>query len=199
MVLTNWNEVKDRLFFDLLNVEDNKELLENVPHGIIGKDIAVVYKVLLGRDDKEMASVTVNLDLVRAWDVSPLELHSAANRSAPRLNRPVMTPMQNMVEELGGEDDLGLYVLTNDRGYRGASVIVYPGLLAALTALWGSGFWIIPSSIHEVMLLKADKEDGLAIANIVRTINKSGAVEPGEVLSDHPLYFNADTRELEAV
>lgn len=195
MTITNWDEAKDRLFFDLMNAEKNAHLLENVPHGLIGKDIAVVYKILLEETDDHLASATVNMDLFYAWGVSPYELHEAANKSAPRLREPVWKSMDEILG-LGTKTGLDIRILTTKKMFHGAAVVVYPGLLSAIAKHWSSGFWILPSSIHEVLLYRSSKEDGADLADMVKAINRT-EVADGDVLSDYPMYFNAETRTIE--
>lgn len=77
-----------------------------------------------------------------------------------------------------------LYVLSNSAGINGASCLLYPGLLEQLRNFFQSEFYILPSSIHEVILLPVEgsaKQEELN--DMVREINLT-QVPAEEVLSD---------------
>lgn len=97
---------------------------------------------------------------------------------------------------LGEKDtDKTLFVFTNELGINGAACILYPDILAKLTAYFGSDFYILPSSIHELLLLPgADAFCREELNDIIREINLSQV--PGEeMLSDHA-YHSKDLLEL---
>ena len=79
-----------------------------------------------------------------------------------------------------------MYVLSNIYYNHGAAVIAYPGLLTRVEQLLGS-FFLIPSSIHEVILVPVEDMDAYDIAGaneIVRSVNEHEVAE-NEILSDH--------------
>ena len=51
-----------------------------------------------------------------------------------------------------------LYVLTNDAAHNGAACVLYPDKLKDLADEFGSDLLILPSSIHEVLII-ADSEN----------------------------------------
>ena len=76
------------------------------------------------------------------------------------------------------------YVLTNKEKVDGATVLLYPDVLEQLAKNADSSFYILPSSIHEVILL-LDNHDINAeeLQNIVISVNREG-VAAEEVLSN---------------
>ena len=75
-------------------------------------------------------------------------------------------------------------VVTNNGRVHGASVIVYPGLLEQLFRKFGA-FFILPSSVHEVIVTPDDGErDARELTDLVKSVNAE-MVAPDEWLSDH--------------
>ena len=86
------------------------------------------------------------------------------------------------------ESSISMYVLSNKSRVEGAACILYPELIKDFSNVIGSSLYIIPSSIHEVLLLPSDNLDECdAIKGMIKEINDS-QVKIEEVLS-YSLYF----------
>lgn len=110
-----------------------------------------------------------------------------------------MMSMADMMAGLGAPDGMGspgLFVATNARRAYGASVILDITMLKKMAEIVGGDVFILPSSIHEVLFLKADMTEAKNMARMVFSINRA-EVMAREVLSDHCLIFRADTEKLE--
>ena len=66
-----------------------------------------------------------------------------------------------------------LYVLSNEDSFFGAAALFYPGMLERLTILMGGAFYVLPSSIHEVLLLPVTDGDAQKLADIIKTANRT--------------------------
>lgn len=89
-----------------------------------------------------------------------------------------------------------IYVLTNTKGFLGAAGLLLDSLLADFAETIGNNFFILPSSIHEVLLVPED--DGIDIETlneIVCAVNES-EVSPQEVLADHAYYYDRKTGQI---
>ena len=83
------------------------------------------------------------------------------------------------------EDGLKLYLLTNQMGYNGAAAILYEGVLKNFAEEVGKDLILLPSSIHEVLLLPDNGDsDYEALSALVREVNEA-QVRREEWLSDH--------------
>ena len=87
-------------------------------------------------------------------------------------------------------DDFMMYVLSNGENWLGSGVIAYPKILDMAAEKLGGSFYIIPSSIHEVILLPASLIDPEPVVSIIKEVNKS-VVSPEERLSDNLYYYDA--------
>ncbi|MGN1084051.1 MAG: DUF5688 family protein [Lachnospiraceae bacterium] len=89
----------------------------------------------------------------------------------------------------GGDTSL-LYVLSNQPKINGAVVFLYPEMLSRLEERFPRGFYLIPSSIHEMLLLADSGEtEAEELNRMVREVNETQVI-PEEVLSDHVYYYS---------
>ena len=85
-----------------------------------------------------------------------------------------------------------MIVISNEKKMNGASVILYPNVLRDLWEQNGD-FYLIPSSVHEVILIKdsediKEKELNLTIQNVNQT-----QLLLEEVLSNHAYFYSEAT------
>ena len=86
------------------------------------------------------------------------------------------------------ENGIPMYVLSNRYKTEGAACILYPKLLSKIGNNLKSSYYIIPSSIHEVLILPARNTDSsMEIQAMIREINDT-LVAAEEILS-YSLYF----------
>ena len=89
--------------------------------------------------------------------------------------------------DLGG---IPLLVLTNSRRYLGAACILYRGVLERFAKKLGENLYILPSSVHEVILLPETKVNSSKnLLRMVMEVNRT-QLAPEEVLSDTVYYYD---------
>ena len=82
------------------------------------------------------------------------------------------------------------FVLTNSRYYWGAGALFYPGMMQRIRKLLGGDYYVLPSSVHEFILLRVEDQDPQQLVDLVRSANRA-VVEEDEVLADD-LYICED-------
>lgn len=206
----NFRLMKEKIVYRLINYEQNTQLLADIPHRKF-LDLAVVYYLLLHSDKKGNACILIRNEHLDFWNVEPEALHQYAEKNTPILLPAVIQPMEDVIHsflelnpeaedsELFGSfeeqtDLLPIYVLTNESHINGASVLLYEDLIQKLSAKTEENFFILPSSIHEVILAPAS--GGLSKASLdlmVKDVNQK-EVSPLERLSDHVYFYNRFTQ-----
>ena len=89
-----------------------------------------------------------------------------------------------------------MYVLTNESQFNGAACILYENLLYDFASSIGSDLYILPSSVHEVILIpKNEFPDKDNLSCMVKDINES-EVATDEVLSDHVYEYRYDRKTI---
>lgn len=93
-------------------------------------------------------------------------------------------------------EDMRMFVLTNESRINGATCITYPGILEKFGNKLNDDFYVIPSSIHEVILVPKAQWKKERFDDMVKDVN-STELDPVEILSDHAYLYNRKTGMLE--
>ena len=89
-----------------------------------------------------------------------------------------------------------MYVVTNKNKCLGAICMIFDKFMSAMADEIGEGFIILPSSVHEVILVpEKDGAETERLKEIVAEVN-AGHVEPQEVLSDNIYYYDKERHEV---
>lgn len=194
--------IKDRITLQAIgmNVMENKQLLDTVPHRIFG-DISAVYRLDMGYIGGEQASVLINNDLARHLGYTTSELHQIAVENTERMHPPCFESISSVMEKMGvpfsKQEIVPLYVLSNNNFQEGAASIFYPGIFERISGKIGRDFYVIPSSIHEVLILdgKAKVNSIDELNELIYTINVN-QVRPEEQLSNMAYEYDFDRKRL---
>ena len=157
--ITDYESAKSHLVMQVVPVEPNKEMLENIPHKTV-EDIAVVYRVELPHPEDSSATTLVTNQLLDQYGVTPDQLHADAVAAQLANHPPVLKNMSEMMAEMsGGMFDMPespMWVATVEGGVNGASVTQLPDFLQEAAERLGGDFFVLPSSIHEVLFIRDD-------------------------------------------
>ena len=198
--LEKFEYVRDRIVYRLVNYEKNREILEECPHLRL-YDLALTFRWVAHSDEIGISTALVTNQELEVWEISINELLLAARENTPRLFPAHMVDMDEMIRRagidgLGDDTDIPMYILTNQQEVNGASVLLYDDVLAAFARKKRTDFYILPSSIHEVILVPADKiENPDDLFKMVSDANKT-VVGLGDILSDSVYYYNRKKNQI---
>jgi len=196
---TDFDKIKNRIVFKLVNYERNQELLSKVPH-FKYLDLALVFNCFVEATSCGCATVLIHHHHLSFWNISSEELYSLALKNTPRLLPYQIQDMTEIVSDLF-DDSISdvfnesfspspMYVLSNITKINGSGCILYEDILLNIAEKIGSDFYIIPSSIHEVLLIPTTYAASYeALCNMVQEINASQLTRE-EVLSDKVYYYS---------
>lgn len=181
-----------RVQVELINTANNFEVLKDVPHMEIC-DLSVIFRLNLGDD----ASVIVNS---RVAEESKLLENAAVPfekllRQVEKNYPPVISHLSDVIEEMTEEklpdaDENPAYVVTTGGSPFGAAVLAYRGFLMSFAEKIGGAYWILPSSLYEVLIVPDEgAANGDELFEMVCNVNKT-VVSPADVLSDNVYYFD---------
>ncbi len=190
----------EMLTMQLIPVRGNEEKLEHVPHRSI-EDLALVYRLDLGRVGLQDLTALISYDLLKVLGMTEEQLVMKAEQNVPRTHPAELRTLRESIEKLSGNalpgwptEEPVVYVASTKNGCLGAGVIGYPGFLEESARQLGGSFFILPSSVHELLFLKDDGGmDESALSEMVRSVNQS-CVSPNEQFSDHVYYYDARMR-----
>lgn len=203
-IFKHFDTIKDKIVYKVVNYRSNEKLLEQVPHKRI-LDLAVVFYCLLDNEYGRSATALIYNNNLKNWNVTIDDVYKAALKNTPDLLHSKISSMAALFEKCGvnvdGEEvDLkdyvpsDMYVLTNESKLNGAACILYENVLYDFAQKLGADLYILPSSVHEVILLpKLSMFEKDELVNMVKEVNTEG-VAADEVLSDHVYEYNRTER-----
>lgn len=203
----DFNRQKKRIVCKLVHFERNRQLLSQIPH-IPYLDLAIVFYSLLSVDSAGATTILIRNSHLQRWNISPQQLYRLALANAPALLSPRIDNLaellsRRMPREILHDVEIDpalirypLYLLTNQNSLQGAACILYPNVLADFAAQKGCDLYIIPSSVHEVLLLPVScSMDRKSLNEMVLEVN-STQLSPEEILSDHVYYYQREENKI---
>lgn len=201
-LLQNYEELKGKFACKLIHRGKNEKLLNDIPY-VPWMDLAIVVFVLLEVSPYGTATVLVRKEHLEIWGLTEAQLFDEAKKNTPILLPYQFCPMRKLLREIcpyavdeGEEEEESLYVLSNKLRSFGAASMLYEGILEKVGQKLGENYYILPSSIHEVIVVPESKSPVKQdLEEMVREINET-QVEEEEVLSDRVYYFSRKDNRL---
>lgn len=199
----DFEKVKSRIFYKLINFDKNRRLLEDVPY-FKWHDLAIVFYYAMEEELVGKASITIHTNHMTMWGQSVDSLYRTAQQNMREGIPELLLSMRELLVEMTGialeeEDEIPMYVLTNREKIFGAAALLYSKELKLLAERMGCDLLILPSSIHEVLLIPDDHRKGYDFyVKMVDEVNRT-QVEPEEVLSYRLYRYSRKRAEIEEI
>ena len=206
--LKDYSQVKDHLFIRVSDAKENEDFLRMSPHKEVD-GLAVSYHIAFEGLHGVEASTPVSYKMMEMYGVTAEQLHADALESTQRLYPVKYASMAEVMQQMMGiEPDMAadmmppmegpqLMILTNMQGMHGAGALFYPEQLETIAQQMGTDFFVLPSSVHEVLILPDDGSQDLdSLQFMVREINRT-EVAPEDRLSDFVYHYDAQDHVLE--
>lgn len=216
----DYGRIHRHITFKLVNYEKNKDFLEQVPY-VRFLDLAIVFVVKLPDCEQwkmEHATFMIKEEHLRMWNVDIGDVYRDALYHTPKLLPARIQGMETMLigmiaeklsacsedseelkllqgelDELKKQEQQFMYVLTNTDGIHGAACMLYPDVLQEFAREKETDFYVLPSSVHEVLLVPA--HEGVLPQHLKETVLEVNEkeLETEEILSDSVYYYNCET------
>ena len=202
----DYEKMKEQVVYKVISYDKNRELLKKVPH-VCFLDMAIVFYCHVPQEKLGNATILIYSNHLEMWGVTEEQLYEDAKRNTERLMPPKLLSIEDMMREIvtDGIEEVEekkqdfmeawgesgrMFVLGNEMKLFGAAVMLYGGVLERIREKLGKNLFILPSSIHEVILVPDDKrQEAGELWKMVCDINAT-QVEPEEVLTDSVYYFS---------
>ncbi|MCD8021932.1 MAG: DUF5688 family protein, partial [Lachnospiraceae bacterium] len=190
----------------------NERLLKQVPL-LPYQELAVVYYYQADKDASGGWCILLKNEQLITWGISQEQLHMVAVENTSKKSFQIV-PLSQMLWQLIGfakplededqdvydemlEAESSMYILTNEEMCFGAVGIYFEDTLRKVSSLIGGDFYVLPSSLHECMILPV-KNSGYMQAEqlqwIVREVNQK-TVGNDDLLGDSVYRYDAQKRE----
>lgn len=180
----DYQKIKNKIVYKLVHKEMNTDFLKEVPFKEF-KDLVILPYVLFENEEFGIATLQIKNEHLNSWKVEAEEVFSMAKKNTPQL-----LPMElfQLTEDM--------YVMTNSAKNLGAAVILYPDSLEYAYKKLEEDFFVLPSSIHEVILVPQSFGAKIRhLQSIVKEINES-EVRPEEILANSVYYYAGNEKRL---
>lgn len=182
-----------KIFGELVNTERNMHFLRDVPSiPVFGGEYSVIFKYQVNANGiNGSISITDDIANIKGLTVDELYRLALTNKGeqyTPRLDT-IGSVLSGMLGMNSSEsiDIPGIYVLTNKTTFKGAFMILRPETQELLRDSFDGDLIVIPSSIHELLLMSYPENfDANCINSMIQEVNRT-AVAPQEVMGDE--YF----------
>jgi len=163
----NFDNPEEKIVFQLINTEQNKDMLAHVPHRE-WKDLSIIYRLVTNVDKDGIESAVVRDGLAEKLGLTEEQLFKHAVENTRNIFPPTVRSMNDVMKEIFMADgmpmeavemilgevpaDRMMYVISNDRGINGAISMLYEDQLHTLAEQLGTDLYILPSSIMKLSL-----------------------------------------------
>lgn len=210
--LMDYDTAKSRLFVRLINYDRNADILRDVVHKTLGDIVFTVYAIV---DENEFGIVSTKVlkSMVKKWDKNEDDIFNEAIKNTYYLTPPRIYKWEGVLcdESYAGdsfmndEDICDLdksfngNILSTTRKTNGAIAVFLPGVAEKISELLDSDFYMVFTSIHEVMIHSTGsgvdpKDLKLVLRYTLREVTPSS-----DYLTEKIYKYNRGTHKFECV
>ena len=197
--ILSWETAKEYLMPELIRAEWNREILKEAA-SIPFLDLAVCFRLQKERPGGGIFSFRLSKKQTASWGLSERELMEQGRKNLRCVDHKI-TGLTELMEGIFGagffeDEETDFAVLTTPERTYGTSGILRKELLADYADRLGKNLFLIPSSVHEFILMPDDgKTDLEKLECLINRVN-SEQVAREEQLSDHAYYYDREKGEI---
>jgi len=206
-----YEEVKDKLVYQLVDVEHNRERLKECVNEKVGSELAMVFYVVVTQEEGYMRAPVTDA-MLELLEVDAEQFIADAKTNMEKQFPAVLNCPADMMKDIlenGQPKNLledpevhlsdNMYALSNEGFFLGASAIMYEGMQEKLGNMIEGNYYVIPSSTMEVMIVPVKgAPEPREILDIIRTANEQFC-DPGEFLSNKLFMYDRGEKMLAEV
>lgn len=206
----DFQDAGDNIVFQLINTEQNKGLLNSLPHREF-HDLSIIYRWIVGRDECGMQSVVIRKELMKQLGLNEEQMFKLAVANYKRILPPTVRSMDEIMREAFGDEgmpeelaeimlpehsaDETMWVISNDAKINGAASMLFDDTLQEVAKKMDSDLYIMPSSVHETIAISVNMGEPYELAKMVNEINMN-EVSLDERLSNQVYHYDKELHKL---
>lgn len=156
-------------------------------------DICLTASIMVDGPDGTQRPFKLVRKLLFVMGVTEDDLFADAQENTRRLSKPVF----GNPEEIGlnGSDEgTGMLACYDANEIAGSAIFALPEFCGRVASRVGSDFYVLPSSVNELVFLPASRYNPLHLKALLISINSSGIPSKDEFLSDSVYLYRIETR-----
>ena len=199
---SDFAKAKDRIVMQLISYDKNQKKLADIPY-IKYLDFAIIFQIYTEVSFPEYGTITITNELIQKWDVNLETLIRAVLKNTPSIMPYSVLNMAEYIKSKCPEyaklltdmtaEEIPIYILTNQRKINGATSLLYPGMLSSLSQKLGGNLLLIPSSIHEFLVMPLNSGvETCGLNEFIREVNATQLTDE-EVLGERYYIYDSKT------
>ena len=207
--------VKNHMIMQFINTERNQELLKTLPHREF-LDLSIIYRIIFEAPMEGMSSIIKN-KMAENYNLSEEDLYQIAYENTRKISEPILLPLNRVCfemfihehDEIPDElisllkqqdvNEKEMYVMTNKSKCFAAAGILYDDILSELADKFESDLYVMPASIHVMMVVSAKEYyDTEILFDMVKSANEE-SVALEEQLSNQVYHYSRETHTFSIV
>ena len=199
--------IRDKLFVKLVNTRYNQERLKDLVSLPVDGGFSLTVYIDMDTPRKD-AMIQITKDMASQMNFDEREMIQTAMRNTVQAHPAELVEMKKVMMDISGlrkleprdnllqdhplpAEDLSMLILSNSDKFFGATALFYPEVQAQVADATGGSYYILPSSVHELIVLPDNGTfEERELARMVQSVN-SCEVRPEEQLGNKVLYYNA--------
>lgn len=197
--LLDYNNVKSRLILRIRNSRQNKRNTNDFVHRSM-EDLLITYHMILEEGNGEILISAINNHMLQRYGIAEEQLYQDTVKNCQEKYPAVLYNMIERKEYSLSDHNTDIqyehmrfspiFALSIEGGIYGSIAMLYPGILQKIAELLCHSFFILPSSIHELVIIPdTGEEDIKELKNMVEQVNEE-LVRDDEWLSDQVYYYH---------
>ena len=192
--ILDFENCRDKIFPRIVSRDMNTERLKERPYMTVA-DLAIVFVIVIGEEKLHTETITINNHLMNTWGITAEELQQIAMNNLANAQMgtfqlisdaimEIMSP--DLLEFFGGDRELAeqmfqdctpegveMYVVSTKNHLFGATILLDKDFMQRVIAQIGQDFYILPSSVHECLLITSEEKLGVEqLRRLVRSVNE---------------------------
>lgn len=179
----------------------NEKLLQESAH-VDFLDLAFVFRVMLPENE---GSYLLKTEAVKIYGCNVLEIFDIAKENMMKKQKTKIIPMENIIasmlgEEMENEDEIPkteceMAVMTNQDKMYGANGFLRKDLLKKYSERIGKDLYILPSSVHELLVVPKFAVNAEELRRMVQEVNENEVADE-EILSYNVYEYSRKNNEI---
>lgn len=212
--ISSYENIKDSIFIRLLNLKGSGKYLDDkiffpfIENGDT-YELAICPCIRIPANDDSIGTIAITQQLRSRWNISDDELLKNAIECTKKTYGYKFQNIFDVISTLISENDSfseymnppepNIYVFSNTISCNGAATMLFNDELREFADRLGYDLFIIPSSIHETLIIPDDGSvNPSSVQDMILEVNRN-EVQPDEILSNHLFYYSRSTNKVTIV
>jgi len=202
--ITSYEQVRPNLRIRLMDMRSNSQVLQNAIYRPVECGLALVAYMKLPESIAEGGIANVPRNMAMLDEVGESQIMEDAVNGSVNAGNVSLCNIQELIFgtdaenylESGNTAEGAIFVLATEDGVFGASALFYPGIQERISEAVGGDYFVLPSSIHEVLIVPGKGTmTPNEMAQMVKSINETQVI-PKDRLCNRVMRYSADSHEL---